>query len=211
MTYILPSIALSGPRGSGKTTIAELIQARYFAKSASFAEPIRRLIAAAYDRRVLDRGQYAAVKAQAYKVRRDVVTLATGLDLMKDIGTVLRKYIDEDIWVKAALGALDPGSVYVLDDLRYPNEADALREAGWVIVQLTAGNECRERRLIARGDPDMSVDHPSEHWWRIVPDFTIDTTNETPEETLDRLLTLVVQRQQIGRYTVAKGGEWRAA
>jgi hypothetical protein len=52
----------------------------------------------------------------------------------------------------------------------------------------------------------MSVDHPSEHWWEIAPDFTIDTTNETAEETLDRLITLVVQRQQIGRYTVAKGG-----
>lgn len=202
MTYILSSIALSGPRGSGKTTIADLLRARYFMARHSWAAPVKAIAAMAY-------GPLA--KSTPVTVRRDgQLVRTTGLDIFQRIGTdAIRAQVDEDFWVNAGIHAIEPDVVYVNDDTRFPNEADAFRGEGWVIVRLTAGDECRERRLIARGDPDMSVDHPSEHWWEIEPDITVDTTNDTPEETLDRLITLLVQRQQIGRYRVAKGGEWK--
>jgi hypothetical protein len=199
MTYVLPSIALCGPRGSGKTTIADLLRGRYFVQRHSWAAPVKAIAVLAYG---------PIGKSDPVTVRRDgLMVQTTGLDILQRIGTdAIRDRVDEDFWVRAGIRGIDPLATYVNDDTRFPNEAEALRALGWCIVSLFVGDEQRQRRLVARGDPDMSVDHPSERWWEIVPDFTIDTTNETAEETLDHLLTLVVQRQQIGRYTVAKGG-----
>lgn len=204
MTYILPSIALSGPRGSGKTTIARLLKERYFMERHSWAAPVKVIAAMAY-------GPIA--KATPVTVRRDGRPVrTTGLDIFQRIGTdALRSQVDEDFWINVGVHAIEPDVLYVNDDTRFPNEAAVLREMGWCIVRLFTADEERQRRLVARGDSDMSVDHRSEHWWEIEPDLTVDNTNEAPEETLDHLLNLVVQRRQVGRYAVTKGGGRAAA
>lgn len=49
---------------------------------------------------------------------------------LQDLGAGVRTILGEDTWVRAALMDLEPGQKYVITDVRYPNEADAIRAMG---------------------------------------------------------------------------------
>ena len=46
-----------------------------------------------------------------------------------------RKVLGDDVWVNAAMAGLPPGDV-VVSDVRFPNEADAIRAGGGFIVRV---------------------------------------------------------------------------
>jgi len=56
---------------------------------------------------------------------------------MQSIGTEWgRKLIGEDIWIRAWKNTLPTGAV-VCDDLRFPNEAEAVKSMGGKIIRIT--------------------------------------------------------------------------
>jgi hypothetical protein len=59
--------------------------------------------------------------------------------LLQRLGTDAgRAVLGEDVWVDAALKAIEPGGKYVITDVRFPNEADAVRAMGgqlWRVVR----------------------------------------------------------------------------
>jgi hypothetical protein len=57
-------------------------------------------------------------------------------ELLQSLGVAVRTHIGEDAWVRAALRkTVEPGN-YVFTDVRFPNEANAIKSFGGVIVRI---------------------------------------------------------------------------
>ena len=56
---------------------------------------------------------------------------------LQKMGTeVGRNLLGADIWVQATMNSLDPAKRYVFIDCRFPNEADAVRDAGGKVLRV---------------------------------------------------------------------------
>ena len=60
----------------------------------------------------------------------------TGRALLIAIGQGLREKIAKDIWVNALLGNYEDHDMWVITDVRYTNEADAIKEKGGILIRI---------------------------------------------------------------------------
>jgi hypothetical protein len=56
---------------------------------------------------------------------------------LQDVGVAARDTIGSDVWVTPVLRCLGPGRRLVVTDVRFPNEIDAVRDAGGVLILVT--------------------------------------------------------------------------
>jgi hypothetical protein len=68
-------------------------------------------------------------------------------NLLQDLGLYFRS-LDEDVWVKYLLGELSPTKKYVLDDMRFVNEARLLDESGFTLIKLNCQESIRQKRVL---------------------------------------------------------------
>ena len=129
-------VGLAGKMGAGKTTIANLLNEREGFVKLSLAEPIKRIAEVFFGMKKGNPG---------YR------------ELMQKIGTDLfRSIIDEDVWVRhlfrliADWETIDPETNIVVDDVRFPNEAEAMLKNGWTVVYLDCPAHVRKQRLKMR-------------------------------------------------------------
>lgn len=145
------SIGLIGKMGSGKNTVADVLIRTHGYIPLAFATPLKEMVIEAdpliacgahnwnADRKfamqihlsdLLDNGMtFEECKREYPEVRRT----------LQRIGQGARK-VDPDYWVRALFTrALDipESQPVVITDVRYPNEADALRTAGYTLVRIT--------------------------------------------------------------------------
>ena len=198
-------IAFAGQRGVGKTTLAEYLVQNYSFTRRSLAEPIKRIIAEcptdSYERhqyllrwaaelfpgRIVLQARFATEAAKVLATERDPGRRAQLL------GTDVGRALDGEVWIRYLLEHLPNGPV-VVDDVRFVNECEALREAGFRLVRLTAPQDVLASRLAARPGERRDPSHPSEHgleglshdYWDAVWD-----TSEPMETTIARLEAMV--------------------
>lgn len=128
-------IALTGSAGSGKSTAAEYLT-RYGFVRTKFAGPLKAMCRAiGLNNRHIegDLKQKPMPLLQGKTPREFMQLLGTefGRDLIGD-----RFWID--LWLATAKDVLEVGGGrVVVDDCRFPNEADAVRRVGGLIVKLT--------------------------------------------------------------------------
>lgn len=127
-------------------------------------------------------------------------------EILQQLGTKMRE-IKSDVWIDYLLRftnspwvGSDPN--LVLDDLRYVNEAKALKDNGWTLVLVTVPGVIREAR-IARLYPDTSasaITHASEQEWKDIPyDFAVESyTAEDTKAQLKHLLKM--QNILVGKF-----------
>jgi hypothetical protein len=129
-------IALTGPKGVGKSTFARRIQAETTVlprdiQIVSFAGPLKRML-------------FAILPAEAFfpEGKEDPKFGLCGKTprfLMQTLGTEWgRQIIGEDVWVEAVKSQILASSAQtiLIDDLRFPNEAEMVKEMGgevWVV------------------------------------------------------------------------------
>lgn len=83
--------------------------------------------------------------------------------LMQNYGTDVRRKGDPDYWVKEWTKDIPQGGNVVTDDVRFKNEANALREQGGILIRLT------------RPDMQSGGTHVSEtEQTEILPNYTIE-------------------------------------
>lgn len=171
-------IAFMGKMGSGKTFCANYLEKQYGYQRVALA------------------GKLKALANEMYGV--------TGKDgndrvILQGLGTDLRKY-DPDVWIKYLLNTVlrlqyvSNKERFVLDDLRYPNEAIILRNAGFTIIRVTAFDEIREGRLatLYPNRPAATALHASETEQEgIVANYEIGSNDERTLKDIDQLLTLL--------------------
>lgn len=129
-------IGLSGYAQSGKDTVGKYLIEKYGFKRISFADKLREVLYAQNpivvcdvdsQRRVQDVVDYygwEAAKSTFVEIRQ----------LLQALGTEAgRKVLGENVWVEAALRDLPDGN-YVVTDVRFPNEAEAVHEL-WRVVR----------------------------------------------------------------------------
>src|SRR5690606_31084890 len=198
-------IAFCGPRGTGKTTLAEYLVQHHGFTRCSLAAPIKRIITEcpkdSYERhqyllqwaRELFSGspvlqaRFATEAARALAGERDPGRRAQLL------GTEVGRALDHEVWIRYLLERLPSGPVAV-DDVRFRNECEQLRVAGFVIVRLTAPPDVLAARLATRAAERRDPGHASERgleglshdYWDAVWD-----TSEPFEATVARLEALL--------------------
>jgi hypothetical protein len=153
MSSYLPHLAFIGKAGAGKSTAAKIAgkvlpDVQYIA----FADKLREVAEALWGEAGLRRGK------------------------LQDLGEAVRA-IDPDTWVRPVVDEVlnlpdfgdevldfDGYTTAVVDDCRYPNEAEALAKLGFVFVRVHAPRAVRVMRLRANGklEDESQLDHISE-------------------------------------------------
>lgn len=128
-------IALTGPAGCGKTTIARQLADREGFRRVRFAGPLKAAL------RAIGLSE-AQVDGDEKEIPCDLLCGQTPRHAMQTLGVEWgREQIGVDLWTNAAMMQVarlraDWQSV-VIDDCRFANEAQAVREAGGHVVYLT--------------------------------------------------------------------------
>lgn len=141
MKYRPAIIGLSGKAGSGKDTFAELMMEAglksYGFRIMKFADILKQVCATILG---VDRERFEDQDFKASKIPGVLWGDMTYRDFLIKLGTdALRNHFDEDIWVKALLSNIDyeKQDKIIVTDVRFKNEADAIRSLGGKILRLS--------------------------------------------------------------------------
>lgn len=120
-------IGLAGGKGCGKSTVAKIINKLHDYEIISFATPIKEML------RVLGLGDAELHDPVIKEIPLDEYGKSPR-EIMQLLGTEFgRNMIDGNIWITALRKQLRPDRNYVIDDVRFNNEARFVRERGAVI------------------------------------------------------------------------------
>jgi hypothetical protein len=146
-------LGLSGWARSGKDSVAEFLEKEYGYTKASFAKPMKDALVIlnpmidVFENRANLAG---CVDKLGWDYLKDASTEIR--PLLQRMGTeVGREMFGEDFWVDHALSSIPDGAKVVFSDVRYPNEADAVRKLGGQVWR------------IERDGYGPANDHTSEH------------------------------------------------
>lgn len=155
MTTLPPLVGLIGKKRVGKDTFAAVLVEEFGFARVAFADPLKEM-ALTIDPVI---GWYAN-NGSAVHMRLDTAVALRGWEEAKDVYPEARRFLqrlgdgvrqfDPEFWVRAGMrkaralrrGGSDaavvfgPGQPVVITDVRYPNEADAIRDAGGVLVRI---------------------------------------------------------------------------
>ena len=132
-------VALVGPMHSGKSTAANLL------KQLHEKETGRKATTVSFAFELKERAiPFAQQRLGANVSAEDFKNTKVGREFLQVCGRLAR-YFDNDFWVDLARPYLDRADDAVIDDCRFLNEAEALREYGYVIVRMWRPLE--ERRI----------------------------------------------------------------
>jgi hypothetical protein len=130
-------IGLSGKKGSGKTTLARYLHRQLEGSAVMpFAGPLKDL--------AMELFGCEAVQVNGDEKQKTSLALCglTGREVMQRVGAAMRD-VWPDCWVhawkKSVVSAwAEHGSAFpvIVDDVRYPNEVEAIRDMGGIVIRL---------------------------------------------------------------------------
>ena len=153
-------IGLSGYAQSGKDTFANILIEKHGFKRLAFADKIREFLLATDD---------GALKVEVDTFGWDAVKQDADIrKALQVLGIAGRKVFGEYFWVDQVMTqVINDGSNYVITDVRFPNEVEAIRSAGGKVGR------------ISRMGVGAINDHESEHALNGVQlDFYIENDND---------------------------------
>jgi hypothetical protein len=142
VTALPPLVGLIGKKRVGKDTFAAVLVEEFGFARVAFADPLKEM-ALTIDPLLPSDGLYTYHLAEAvddlgWEHVKD--TYPEARRFLQRLGDGVRQF-DEDFWVAAGMQEASSnraeGFPVVITDVRYPNEADAIREAGGTLVRIT--------------------------------------------------------------------------
>lgn len=141
-------IGFTGLKGSGKTTSANELT-RYGFQSISFAHSLKNIVACAFgwDRKLLEGDTSLSRKwrkqVDQYWSKKLGIPDFTPIKALQMVGTdMFRKHLSEHIWIDDLMRQIDArqfGPWVCISDVRFPNEAQAIKDRGGLIVRIEDG------------------------------------------------------------------------
>lgn len=119
-------IGLSGYAGSGKDTVAKILVDEHGFQRRAFADKIRDML---YEMNPMAGGEPIQIRVdsdgwekakQHPEVRR----------LLQKLGVSARNHIGQNVWVNSVIRTMPANNPYVISDVRFKNEVDALIALG---------------------------------------------------------------------------------
>jgi hypothetical protein len=161
-------LGLTGRKGSGKDTVAEILRREHGFHTLAFADPLK---AAARDWYGLSREQTDGPLAV-----KEAVDERWGLsprEIMQRLGTEVGRSIHRETWTRYAMRRIDaaPGN-WAITDCRFPNEASVIVFRGGFVVRIDRpgfGTGLHEGHASERGVDEIRPDAV------LLNDGTLDT------------------------------------
>lgn len=172
-------LGLMGAAGSGKSTVTAHLVERYGAVRYSFADPLKDMVARAFD---LSPEQVRGTQAQKEAV--DPRYNVSPRWLLQRIGTEgCRATFGESFWTDQTLERIEKGqaTLAVIEDVRFVNEAEAIRRVrrdGWAAEGFVWRLECPDRQSSA------DTTHASEAEYLRAPHDAVITARMSPGSQL---------------------------
>ena len=130
-------IGLSGKQRSGKDTVADYLVKKYNLKKIGFADELKKLAK-----------EYFGFTDEELEKKQWNVREA--LQLLGNVGRLK----NENFWVNKTLSNIDDN--IVIKDVRYKNEADILKQNGFILVRIESDRDIREKRGQLYNEDDLS-------------------------------------------------------
>ena len=153
-------IGLSGYAQSGKDTVAQILVDNYGFTRLAFADKIRDFLyevnpmvgcsPSGYLKELVDLEGWEKAK-QAPQVRR----------LLQDLGLAARKMFGDDFWINQTFNDTNLGDLYVITDVRFMNEADAIKLSAGQVWRVTRPNVTAVNGHVSETELD---DYPFDHF-----------------------------------------------
>lgn len=122
-------IGISGKRGTGKTTLGQVLELKYGFEPVGLADSLKEMVKEVFN---LTEEHVNGSLKEAPLPQYSGYTPRT---IMIDVGQFFRKY-DENIWIKKLLDRKPLGKSLVITDVRFWNEANFIKESGGLLVRL---------------------------------------------------------------------------
>jgi len=178
-------LGLSGKRGSGKDTVARFIQEARPGewRLAKFADKIKEITA------LLTGLPLAVMYSQEGKTHYLPEYGMTVGEFQQRLGTdAIRRGLHPETWVIACMANIPDGQPTLITDVRLPNEADAIRARGGVVVRVEGDP------LQQRGDGTRDDSHDTETGLDHYPHFAAVIHNTGTLDELRQKVTALLQQ-----------------
>jgi dephospho-CoA kinase len=153
-------VGFCGFKGSGKTTAAKYLISNGWEKVSFKDGLIEEMKEHLPDALGALSSLYAVTTDELFTLKPKVMR-----ELMQNFGTELRRAENKDYWVERWLDSVQGKNRVVVDDVRFLNEAEAVKKNGGIIIRvectdiLTGGEHPSEREnLLIKEDFSITVD-----------------------------------------------------
>ena len=170
-------IGISGKACSGKDTAAKMLEVLYANPDISYEDFANRKYKNFVDIQVMHFADILKETVQALfgigewetnTQEGKKITISwigkTVRELLQEVGQGLRDAIDPDLWIKALFANTEGWSNYIIADVRYPNELEAIKERDGILIRIDrngagAGNHSSETALDDYNDWDVHIEN----------------------------------------------------
>lgn len=143
-------IGFHGPIGHGKTTAAEILVKDFGYHRVSFADALRDVCWRVYEPLGLPRSALYGSQAEKAAEHEIAGARTSGRRILQLVGTEGFRAATPDVWADLGVQRCGVHFYAVFDDVRFENEAAAIRRAGGLVIHL--------RRM----DRDVEIKHASD-------------------------------------------------
>lgn len=180
-------IALTGPKGSGKDTVAQTIVdiagELFDVKTIAFADPIKQAVQHIFQLDTSSVEQYDILKRS--ELNWHSTFKADGRHVVREIGMLMRSY-NEDQFTnyveQEILNSNEAWNVWVVTDLRFNNEYNLMKKFSAKIVKVTRPGYNYDGHVTEQGFNDSFVDYIIEN------NGSFDDLRTKTQETLKRIM-----------------------
>lgn len=160
----MPIIGIIGKKRTGKDTLAAALVAEHGFRRLAFADRLKAMaldVNPAVDSDLDGRMYSLAESVAVFGWERTKDECPEARRFLQTLGVAVREHIDGDAWVRPVLqeaaAATEP---IVITDVRFPNEAEAIRAAGGYLIRIErpSVSSC-DSHVSESGLPDVPVDY----------------------------------------------------
>ena len=127
-------IGISGKMGAGKDTAAAILVKMGYLQ-ASFAQNLKSVAS------IITGIPYDEIVTREVKRMQAPDTNLTVAQVFQLLGNGIRNILGDDIWIKSLFNNIKGDENVVISDVRYLNEAEAIRKRGGIIIRIERSKE----------------------------------------------------------------------